>query len=749
VLVKGSAALERLATVDTFAFDKTGTLTQGRPSVGDIHPQGDLTADDVLQLAAIAERRSEHVLARVLVEAAEQRFRGLPAPYEFAAEPGAGVTATIRSSALRDIAGGRWSDEATPREVRLLVGNRQQLTSHEISIAAELLTHAEQMTQAGQTVLFVAVEAACVGVIGVRDAMRTESGAVLAMLRRLGLERFALLTGDRTPPTTAVVRELGAMAHVATEQSPADKTAWITAQQAAGHRVAMVGDGVNDAPALAAADVGIVVGRPGADLAAEAGDILLLGDPLRTLPGLLMLARALVQNIQTSIVLFAGGMNGLGVLASAMGWMDPVAAALFHEFASLAVMINAMRLLWFREPAADPAVATTSNWTVGWDDLAAWLSPSTWVYVLIARWRLGAQLLACGFALVWLCSQLVLLRSDEQALVTRFGRYHETLSPGWHWRWPRPFEAVYRTRPDELRSVALGYRSTGRTADGEPDVIEWTDDHERAGHAAQPAESLFLTADEVLVDVTADVQYRVSDFQAFVFRGGTGVEELIRSHLESALRGLAATSPLDDWLTERRRELEQETQDALQRDLDRLQIGVAIVDLQLLDVHPPRAVVGDYRAVSDALEEQELLRNQAEAAATRTILGAIGEPAWERWKQLDPRAEGLSGDVWAEIAKPQASLLAGSAAETIAASAVTAAEHRAQSRSRTSRLKQLGAVSAVSPELTWSGLYWRSITPLLSNRPLTIVDPRAVKQQHWWLNDATPQFVPVQLPSLE
>ncbi|HUQ69456.1 MAG TPA: HAD-IC family P-type ATPase, partial [Planctomycetaceae bacterium] len=714
----------------------------------DIFPYGDLTADDVLQLAAIAERRSEHVLARILVDAAEQRFRGLPAPYEFAAEPGAGVTATIRSSALRDIAGGLCSSDETPREVRLIVGNRQQLAAHDVSIAADMAATAEQMTQAGQTVLFVAVEVQCVGVIGVRDAVRTESGAVLASLRRLGLERFALLTGDRTPPTTAVVRELGALAHVATEQSPADKTAWITAQQAAGHRVAMVGDGVNDAPALAAADVGIVVGRPGADLAAEAGDILLLGDPLRTLPGLLSLARALVQNIQTSIVLFAGGMNGLGVLASAMGWMDPVAAALFHEFASLAVMINAMRLLWFREPATDPASATTSNWTVGWDDVAGWLSPSKWVYLLIARWRLGTQLLACGFVLFWLGSQLVLLGSDEQALVTRFGRYHETLSPGWHWRWPWPFEAVYRTRPDELRSVALGYRSTGRPANSEPDVIEWTDDHDPAGHASQPVESLFLTADEVLVDVTADVQYRVSDLPAFVFRGGSGVDELIRSHLESALRGLAATSPLDDWLTERRRELEQATQEALQRDLDRLQIGVAIVDVQLLDVHPPRAVVGDYRSVSDALEEQELLKNRAEAEATRTILSAIGEPAWERWKQLDPKAEGLSGEVWTEIAKPQASglpLLAGLGAERISAAAVTAAEQRAQSRSRTSRLEQLGALS---PELTWSGLYWRSITPLLSNRPLTIVDPRAVKQQHWWLNDATPQFVPLELPPM-
>jgi P-type Cu+ transporter len=744
VLVKGSAALERLAGVDTFAFDKTGTLTQGRPTLWDIHATDELPPDDVLQLAAIAERRSEHLLARVIVEAAEERFPTLPAPYEFEATPGAGVTAQLRSTALREIAGGRWAEETAPRTVRIIVGNAAQLAAEECRVPDDLPAAADRLTQSGQTVLFVAVDDEAVGIIGVRDVLRQESGAVLASLRRLGIERFALLTGDRTPPTAAVVRELGALAHVATEQTPADKTAWIVAQQSGGYRVAMVGDGVNDAPALAAADVGIVVGRPGADLAAEAGDVLLLGDPLRTLPGLLHLSRALVQNIRTSIVLFAGGMNGLGVLASATGWLDPVLAAVFHEFASLAVMANAMRLLWFREPEGEPGEAREPAWTVGWDDVAAWLSPSTWIYALLPRWRMIGQLLVCGVALVWLMSQLVLLRSDEQALVSRFGRHHATLDSGWHWRWPWPFESVTRLRPEELRSVSLGYRTTGPVSRS-TEVIEWTDDHARAGYSPQPAESLFLTADEVLVEVTAAVQYRIADARAFVYRGGGRVDDVLRTQLEGTLRDLASAAPLDDWLTERRRELEQQARETLQQTLDRLQIGVTVVDVQLLDVHPPRPVVEAYRAVADALEEQELLRNQAAARATRTILGAIGEPAWDRWQALEPDAEGLSPAVWQALLSPQpdgSSLLAGSAAETLATAAVSAKEQREQARSRSQRWTGLGALSRTSPGLTWSNLYWRTLPPLLATRPLTIIDPRAAREQRWWLHDPPAQTLP-------
>ena len=175
----------------------------------------------------------------------------------------------------------------------------------------------------------------------------TKAVAVLAELKQAGVKSFALLTGDRAEAARSVAGSLGVFDEVEAGAFPADKARWIDEQRRRGRRVAMVGDGINDAPALAAADVGIALGGVGSDIAAEAGSLVLMGDPLRPLPGLFRLSQALVRNIRQSILLFAFGMNAVGILLCAVGLLNPVGGAVFHELASLAVMANAMRLLGF------------------------------------------------------------------------------------------------------------------------------------------------------------------------------------------------------------------------------------------------------------------------------------------------------------------------------------------------------------------------------------------------------------------
>ncbi|MBI1348452.1 heavy metal translocating P-type ATPase [bacterium] len=751
ILVKGSAALERLAQATVFAFDKTGTLTRGEVELGDIVPVAGLSDSDVLQLAAIAERRSEHLFARVLVEAAEARGLFLPAPYQFTAQPGAGVIAVLRSTALTGIAHNRWASPEQPVERRLIVGNLRQFDDSACQISEAIQQAALRLTTDGQSILYVGLDEQCLGVIGVRDAVRTESGAVLHALKQLGIERFAVLTGDRAQPAAAVLRELDHIGEVAVEQTAEQKAAWITQRKQAGDYVVMVGDGVNDAPALAAADVGIVVARSGADLAAEAGDVILLSDPLQALPGLVELSRALVQNIQISMLGFAAGVNGLGVLACVAGWLDPVTAALFHEVASLGVMVNALRLLWFQETpreisADDRAVPSTIHWTARLELVLSWLSPSAWVLALVSRWRLTSQLAVLSLLLVWLGSQIVFLTSDQQAVVTRFGRYHTTLEAGWHWCWPWPFETVVIDRPAELRAVVLG--DPLRSAESDADVIEWTSEHADAGELSLTPAGLLLTADEMLVDVTAELQYRISDLPRYVFRSGQQPDPILLAELEGVLRDLATRYRLDDWLTDQRATLEAYATDALRSRLLKLDLGIELVDVQFLDVHPPRPVVSDYRDVANALEQQEQLRHTAETDAERVLLNAVGETAWNEWQQQPARDAPIPAELWRSWLKPATEFphrLSGDAAARWEAATASAAETVSLAEQRASRLQAIVVPYQAASQLTWSQLFWKQVLLELQGRPLTIIDPAAVEHQQWWITDG-PNPLPQSLP---
>ena len=862
VVVRGSQALERLARVDTFAFDKTGTLTQGALVLGEVIPTGDLSSLDILRVAAIAERHSEHQLARLIVRSAEERGLAIPAPAEFETLPGAGVIAKVTAAdfsapvpslpssgeraRVRGPSGenvlpfssgstfpqdeartphpnplpskargeGTREDTASPSTFTpqpstisapqlstfhtIVVGNRRALAQGEIAFSEDVVSLLRAREAAGESPLVVAVDGCVVGVMGVRETMRPESASVLQALRDVGVTQFALLTGDRPQPADAVVRSLGLFDHVATEQLPADKAAWIEAARRTGRCVAMVGDGTNDAPALAAADVGLVLGRAGADLTAAAGDILLLGDPLRPLPGLLRLSRALVQNIWQSILLFAFGLNGLGVLACSFGWLSPVGGALFHEVASLAVMANAMRLLWFDGWSGAQATRVTNALVGAADWFAEAASPSRWIFWLIERWRLGAKLAGAAILAAWFLSGVIVLSENEQALVTRFGRYEATLTAGPHWRWPPPLERVSREAVDRVRSVGIGFRgkesgissqqfvrkkaTVGQSEVSqqlllEQGIVEWTSSHGERDADAMDGESLMLTADEVPVDLTAEVQYRVLDLKQFAFGGTRRPDDVLRAAAESVLRDLAASASLDDLLTDRRADLERQSLAQLRKRVEGYALGIEIIDLQWLDVHPPKAVVPAYRQVADALEDRELLVNEADAYADRVLLGAVGEEALRVLKQSDatggsfeppvrsgkatgerspsPVAPAATPDtssrgradwalddaLWKQLlsVRPNGqSLLSGSAAANLNDAHVASAKRRESASSTASRLEGMLTEYRKAPRLTSLKLYWDAVTASLSQRPLTIVDPKAAGRQHLWLGDAPP-----------
>lgn len=751
VVVKGSVALERLAQVDTFAFDKTGTLTEGKLTLGDVHALAPLDENELLRVAAIAERRSEHLLARLIVREAESRNMVIPPIEEFAAQPGSGVIAQVRSTIL-----GTWSSE-TDKPCEVVVGSRRLIEAQNIDIPTQIEQHLEQLDETGQTVLLVSVEGNVLGVIGVRDTIRAESRSVISELQQSGIEHFALLTGDRSQPADDVARSLGSIDTVEANMLPLDKANWIETQTKAGRHVAMVGDGVNDAPALASATVGLALGGVGSDIAAEAGDLVLMGDPLAPLPGLHRLSRQLVANIRQSIFFFAFGMNALGMILCSFGFLHPVEGAIFHEFASLAVMINAMRLLWF-ERWDETRLGRGSN-TMG--EVADWLlfnfSPSKLVFRFLDHWRLLVRLAVASFALYWFTSGLVLLSPDERAVVTRFGRFEAELPAGLHWRWPAPFERIYREKVYRIRNVQIGFRAKDALkGNAFATPVEWTSAHADAEYESIPAEAFVMSGGEVAFEMTAEVQFRISDLKQYVI-GSAAPIDTIRAVTESAIRETAATTELEDILAIKRQQFEQRCLTRVRKRLESYQVGLEVVDLCLLDIHPPQAVVPAYRDVADAQEDRERSINDAKTFYAEKVLGAAGEEAIRFLNsstgeagERSSRKTTLSGvsdwtlteDLWKQLTQTETvedsvyyKHLSGSAATLLNRARQESVKKLESSQGAASRFQSLLKEYNNEKQLTGLQLYWKAIEETLSTRPLTVVDPKAAEKQHFLMID--------------
>jgi len=751
VVVKGSEALERLAHVDTFAFDKTGTLSRGELVLGDVRVDSPLDETELLRVAAIAEKRSEHLLARLLVREADSRNLVLPDVNEFTAFPGTGVVAKVRATVL-----GPWAiDEAASEEPHeqirtVVVGNRRHLQEQGIDVSPEFDERAAAIDEAGQTSLLVAVDDLLLGAIGVRDSLRPESHGVLAELQQAGIQSFALLTGDRPQAAQAAVGTLGFIEHLEAEMLPQDKAKWIEAREKQGQRVAMVGDGVNDAPALATASVGLALGGVGSDIAAEAGDLVLMGDPLRPLPGLVRLARELVRNIRQSIFVFAFGLNAFGMLLSSWGLLSPFAAAIFHEAASLAVMLNAMRLLWFERWESTRLGRGSHHLSTFIEWLTDVLSPTRFVYRVIENRATIVGVVAPLGMMCWLGWNLVLLPADERAIVTRFGRYEAELEAGLHWRYPPPFEEVYRDKTDLIRRLEVGFRTPDSVGSSGLSAVEWTADHSSADFQPVPQESLVLTGDEVPVELTAEVHYRLSSLRQYLY-ASTAPEATLRAVTESVIREVAARASLDGLLTDRRSEIESECLALIRQQADDYGLGLQTVGLNLLDIHPPRAVVPAYRDVADALEEREQRINEAQAYYAARVLSVAGERAirlLSATQNGDGRpARSTTGTVsewtiddalWQQLMTGDGEVpfqLSGDAAAELLQAQQEQVSRVASAEGAAARFQHLLGAYTTHPELTGSQLYWQAVRESLSSKALTIIDPRAAGQQHLLLAD--------------
>lgn len=332
ILFKGADAVEATSKVQVVVLDKTGTLTKGEPSLTDVVPMAG-SAAEVLRLAAAVEKSSEHPLGEAIVQGAIVEGIDIPQAESFNSIPGHGVEAMV---------GGRST----------LLGNRKLMADRGVDVRS-LLTEAERLEGEGKTVMFVAVDGRPVGIVAVADTLKETSRRAVAELKRMGLQ-VAMITGDNRRTAEAIGRELG-IERVLAEVLPQDKAAEVRKLQAEGKTVAMVGDGVNDAPALAQADVGIAIGS-GTDVAKETGHVILIRDDILDVVAAVQVARATMRLVRQNLA-WAFGYNTLAIpLGAGLLYpftsqvVSPELAALLMATSSFSVTMNTLRMRSYRPP---------------------------------------------------------------------------------------------------------------------------------------------------------------------------------------------------------------------------------------------------------------------------------------------------------------------------------------------------------------------------------------------------------------
>ncbi|HJV17113.1 MAG TPA: cation-translocating P-type ATPase [Bacillales bacterium] len=327
-LIKGGEVMENFAKINAVVFDKTGTLTEGKPSVTNIKSFG-MDEEDLLKIAAEAELISEHHLGQTIVKAAKDRGISLTnEATDFTVEKGHGLYATVATH-------------------KVVIGNRKLLSKNNISLDMSDDQYAIQEEKNGNTAIFVGVNNKVAGIISIADQVRQEAVDTIRQLKAAGVKQTIMLTGDNKHTAEKVAAQLG-IDTVFAEMLPEDKVNHVKRLQSEGYRVAMVGDGINDAPAIALADVGLAMGAAGTDVAMETADVVLMGDKLNRIPYAYSLAKATIRNMKQNMffaivavsLLLVGVLVGKVFLASGM---------LIHELSVLIVILNAIRLVRYKQ----------------------------------------------------------------------------------------------------------------------------------------------------------------------------------------------------------------------------------------------------------------------------------------------------------------------------------------------------------------------------------------------------------------
>lgn len=322
ILIKNVADIETAAKINAFVFDKTGTLTTGELAVSRLAPLGDTKPAELLRIAASAEKYSNHPTAKALATISSEAGVSLIEPKDFTETAGRGVTADVGGA-------------------KVLVGRAQWLKDN--GVKEEFEKSVDLNETEGWSLIFVARDGKCIGWVGLQDQTRKEAREALAELKEAGVRRIAMVSGDRQPVATRVAAEIGCE-EAKGDCLPQNKVEFVRAVKAKGYSVAVIGDGVNDAPALAAGDIGIAMGAAGSEVAIHSATIALMNNDLRRLPFLVKLSRStravINQNFLFGVLFIIGGLS-----AAAFGWLNPIIAAILHNAGSLIVIFNSARLV--------------------------------------------------------------------------------------------------------------------------------------------------------------------------------------------------------------------------------------------------------------------------------------------------------------------------------------------------------------------------------------------------------------------